>query len=1659
MQAEQRRKITGYFIEEAKEHLETIEQGIVNFQSTLDDPETANEVYRAAHSIKGGAAMLELESIRHAAHRLEDYFKLLKETPVRVDETLQALCTRVLSALKELVGELERTFTVPEAIATRIMSAIEPVFEQIQTHIQQLLNPQISTTPGYISQTNDLTSLEPAPMRDRRTSRTPEVGEAELSTLADLFATSELESSLQDDNITLIQTQNQSEADEIADVLSFDTDAEFADLLEQIGGDDQNELLDDDEDISGFLDQLSSKVDSVSSSQAIPAPSSASDLDDELISLDELVGESATKDGQVDSSLDDLFGANFSFDEDEMSESPLETVPPASADRALESDRNGRWQADSLAQDLDALLGDLDTAHNAEDSAQQAPASGEDLELAEALFELTEASESNADFSLDTLTQAESNADFSLDTLIQDLGEPAAKETNNFLEMFSQDLGLQEANPDALDLDTTLDDLLGDEAGESVIDLADLEALLLGGESQATAELEATEASKALADLFGSPASARAEEVAAIAVDEETQPASSDPNSLAELLGAPAAIREPEREIQPAVRDAGKARDAKRPPAESPAPAVSQKAAAETSLVYYNHLDELEQLLEQLPAAELEDATLFAQLETLLDESIPTQLSPELAPESAEPAVAKSPASSGADDEFSDLEDLLKDIERQVGGPPTNLRDRARPRPRAATVVEQTLKVPVKQMDNLNNLMGELVVNRNSLEGDEDKLRQSLDTLMHQVQNLSDVAGRMQDLYERSLLEDSLLKSRQEYRSQPTSDRGPYASTSSETKEGYSALEMDSFTKFHELAQEVIELIVRVRESGSDIALWVDDIDLVARSLRQTTSQLQEGLTKARMVPFSRTADRLPLAVKKICPQLNKQAQLHVEGKETLIDKMILEHLSDPLTHLVNNSLTHGIESPEERIAKGKRPVGQITVRALQQGNQTVISVSDDGAGINPQRVKTKAIEKGLMTQAEARSISELEVYELLFHAGFSTKDQADNFAGRGVGLDVVRTSISEIRGNVNIESQVDKGTTFTIRLPLTLSISKALCCVSENSPMAFPMDGVEDMLDLHQSQIQTTPEGYHYIQWRDIRLHYCPLSELLTYHRKIGRSSLYASGREDSMVSVVVLRSATSFLAIGVDQVIGEQEIVIKQIHGPVPKPAGIAGATVQGDGRIMAIADVLELIQIAEGRMRKDTSSFWQDRSVVETSSETEPAEPMVLIVDDSITVRSLLSMTFEKAGYQVEQARDGQDAWEKLRGGLPCDIVFCDIEMPRVDGLELLGRLQKDEQLNSIPIAMLTSRGAERHRRVAAELGASGYFTKPYLEENLLDAAQRMIKGEVLLAGSTRKPGQKRAQIAPHPAELPTAIAAPPQFPPPSEVYKTPKVLIVDDSVTVRSLLAMTFEGAGYEVSQARDGQDAWNQLTSGLEPDVAFFDIEMPKMDGIQLLERIQKDEKLRELPVAMITSRGAQKMKQRAAERGASGYFTKPYVEQELLEAAKRMRDGEVLLEGSTRQPRSTPPTPEPVPSEPQPPAAPVLGGLPAQRQVLIVDDSVTVRSLLAMTFEGAGYEVAQARDGQDALKQLQSGLKADLIFLDIEMPRMDGITLLSHLQADSNLKNIPVAMLTSRGAKKMKQRAAEVGAKGYFVKPYVDEVLLDAAQRLIAGEVLLEVEA
>ncbi|OKH34841.1 hypothetical protein NIES2101_38395 [Calothrix sp. HK-06] len=1486
MLPEQQQRILGYFIEEARDHLNTIEQGLLNLQETLNDPEMINEVFRAAHSIKGGAAMLSLNSIQRTAHRLEDCFKVLKENPIIVDQKLESLFLGVSDTLKALLEHLSGPFGLSEEAAANLMSEAEPVFGWLNEHLESLLGTQNGTTIK-------VSTLEPLPSRDvlseglhvvtnhvsTTTTITP-VSSADdwqqfqsgvlqkLRDMLQLFKQEATDSSRkgleaclqylviigQDLNLTNWCHLCRGAATAVTNpdnsylTLAKIIITEIKTALElAIAGRDasiaispQLEALQNVPDISLLelsSDFFDSKVVYSAPIESIVEITDLNQISDHSPFLHDIDFDDINSDDinslfditeQLDFEIDitDITEIEVTLDEDtieslfELSEDIQEIEDVFdSDDKVAENindltalngtstyeDHHGPIVGIAELTELDELFKDDASELDDITSVEQLPeiSVGSGIELYKDAGYDIDASNSE----LDDLLVIDSGTNFYLSpnrgneelTVVQLFG--SSLDDVEELVIVEDDLSLPsvvsvdditgtQISPNVPELDQTEDDFAFPWSLEESSVSSELVVLSSVDDSESVASILESSlfAATASDDIFdGYMELEEDDDNLSLSFDdvnnlfEELTPsqmaAVSDYNNdddVEELQQLHFAPIEPEfihstsetPSIVPGREDIWNF-DTSEVELQVAPETIGQTFDiglneilddTELNIEFYhqvNNVSSLEEIsdnfLEEtfiieeteyavIPSKSLEPLSIafnsdlidddeFAALEALLvHDSGKSEVEAPLNIAASE-SVSSNNNNIDAIDEFGDLEKMLVSSD-SIGGISQSVNAVSKPRNttrRSTARFEQLMKVSVKHLDDMSNLVGELVVNRNTLEQDQERLRQSLDNLLIQIHHLSDVGARMQELYERSLLEASLLATRKH------SNNGGYSTpvSNKDSDRGFSELEMDRFTPFHTLSQEMIELIVRVRESASDIDFVTEETERVARQFRQVTTQLQEGLTKARMVPFSQVTDRVKRGVRDNAIKCGKQVELVIEGQDTLIDKMILEHLTDPLIHMLNNAIAHGIETPDERTSKGKQPVGIITVRAFHQGNQTVISVSDDGAGINADYVKQKAIKVGLITPEQAQTISKMEVYELLFQPNFSTKDQADDLAGRGVGMDVVRTSISEIRGTITTDSTVGKGTNFTIRLPLTLSICKALCCVWDKARIAFPMDGVEDTLDIPTKSIQKNADGTLYILWRDTKLPFKPLKELLTLNRQLSRGSVYGGTRDDDMVSVVVIRSASTLIGLQVDSVLSEQEIVIKQFEGPAPKPIGVAGATVLGDGRIMPIADVLEIIDIFQGRTALASPVPFFEAASNGTESTGAKIDPTVLIVDDSITVRELLSLSFNKAGYRVEQARDGQEAWEKLRSGLPCDIVFCDIEMPRCDGLELLSRISKEPSLSQLPIAMLTSRGADKHKQMAINLGASGYFTKPYLEEALLEAASRMLKGEKLVS----------------------------------------------------------------------------------------------------------------------------------------------------------------------------------------------------------------------------------------------------------------------------------------------------------------------------------------
>ena len=1370
MQPEQQQRILGYFLEEAREHLNTIEQGLLNLQSTLEDSEMINEVFRAAHSIKGGAAMLGLSSIQQTSHRLEDCFKILKEHPIQVDQRLESLLLNVCDTLKALIDSLGNPFGLSAEKAQALMLKTEPVMQWLNEHIETLLKqgnngvdnlnhnhlqppisviPQIQKSPITTRHNQDWTEFQGQVLeilremlqqfKQTNLGRSREnlqecchqlvkIGrDLNLSNWCSLCESAALAISNPDHSYLTLAKIIITEIKQAQELVLQNQDAKIAisQQLETLFPLPQLELLEFEETL--FTDTTELNLEPLEFGNLLSnSPDLQFPSDNVLTELISISRESHQLDPENEATNTNKLEELLTFTEDdelsvivEITEaenialSEIASTSEISFDNLLlEEDKYAKYQADENANSSAKII------PTTIKTSKIKPSAPESLSLDNLFVEVAKnppplTNEIDDLFGTSEITTNLANSIDNLDNFWDDLDTTNSEITTSVnqdiakeLEQSSFSASVEIVPKNQLSatnnsLDTKEFDLIS-QAQEQSFDL------FFTSDTDSQTQTED--------NLFGDFGDVNTEPETDISVVGETSPqlelANGEEFSLDEFAAIEAFLDEP----------------------------------ASATLVELSLLDEfaaieafLSAFPEESPRQESIQDEDFAALEALLSENEDHGLKISSQPPIIiQPTVVKSQNTFlplrqaqdnllGLEDEFSELENLLEQADKKISNSSATSRKTSTskiPRPMTRrTIKEESMKIPVKQLDDMSNLVGELVVNRNTLEQDHERLRQALDSLLLQVQHLSDVGMRMQEYYERSLVESSLLSTRRSREYDDSSDNSH--------NRGFSEIEMDRFTPFHILAQEMIQFIVRVRESASDIDFITEETEQVARQLRQATNQLQAGLTKARMVPFAQAVDRLRRGVRDNAIRYGKQVELVTEGVNTLVDKMILDHLTDPLTHMVNNAIAHGIETPEIRQAAGKSPTGIINIRALQQGNQTIISVSDDGAGIDHQKVKNKAVKKGILTPEQAQTMSRIDAYELLFLPSFSTADEVDDIKGRGMGMNVVQNDISEIRGTVGTDSTLGKGTSFTIRLPLTLSICKALFCICDRTRIAFPIDGVEDTLSIAAKNIQQDAEGQSFIVWRDINLPFQPLKDILVFNRQLTRGNFYGTKKDDDLISVIIVRSGNTMIALQIDQILSQQEIVIKQFEGPAPKPSGIAGATVLGDGMIMPIADVLEIIDIFQGKMSKHIGGNWQHSGLSSIDIPlADKVEITVLIVDDSITVRQLLSLTFTKAGYRVEQARDGQEAWDKLRSGLPCDIVFCDIEMPRCDGLEFLSRIQKDSSFDQLPIAMLTSRGADKHRQMALQLGASGYFTKPYLEEALLEAASRMLKGEKLV-----------------------------------------------------------------------------------------------------------------------------------------------------------------------------------------------------------------------------------------------------------------------------------------------------------------------------------------
>ena len=600
-----------------------------------------------------------------------------------------------------------------------------------------------------------------------------------------------------------------------------------------------------------------------------------------------------------------------------------------------------------------------------------------------------------------------------------------------------------------------------------------------------------------------------------------------------------------------------------------------------------------------------------------------------------------------------------------------------------------TLRVRSDLVDRLVNEAGELSIARSRIEGEMRSLKESLLDLTENVIRLR------RQLREIEIQAESQMQSRT-------------AQAADEHHAGFDPLEFDRFTRFQELTRMMAESVNDVATVQQNLLKNLDDANAAIIAQARLNREVQQELMSVRMVPFGSLADRLYRIVRQTSKELNKRVNLEIKGSQVELDRSVLDKMAAPLEHLLRNAVAHGVEDRETRVQQGKSEIGEISLALKQEGNEVILSFADDGAGLDFERIRARGIEAGLLQANE--DVNAERLANLIFTPGFSTASEVSQVAGRGIGMDVVKTEVGSLGGRIETLSTQGRGTEFRLYIPLTLAVTKALIVRAGSKRYAIPSVMIEQVLDLKEAALSRIREAGT-AEWMG---HHYPFSYL---PHLLGEQQ--ALPEQHRQYWTLLLRSGDRRISVQVDELMGNREIVVKNIGPQLARVIGIDGATVLGDGEVVLILNPIAL------STRAPVVNYEPMSSAAEPVAEEPPAVhlPTVMVVDDSLTVRKITSRLLAREGYQVLIAKDGVEALEQLIDVIP-DVMLVDIEMPRLDGFDLTRNIRADQRLKGIPIIMITSRTAEKHRNYAFEIGVNHFLGKPFQEEELLHLVAQHI-----------------------------------------------------------------------------------------------------------------------------------------------------------------------------------------------------------------------------------------------------------------------------------------------------------------------------------------------
>lgn len=603
-------------------------------------------------------------------------------------------------------------------------------------------------------------------------------------------------------------------------------------------------------------------------------------------------------------------------------------------------------------------------------------------------------------------------------------------------------------------------------------------------------------------------------------------------------------------------------------------------------------------------------------------------------------------------------------------------------RPAADTVQEGTganiLRVRATLVDDLVNSSGEIAITRSRIEGEIRTLKESLLDL---TENVIRLRGQLREI---EIQAESQMQSQQAQASEHSADFDP--------------LEFDRFTRFQELTRLMAESVNDVSTVQHNLLRNLENTDAALVAQARLNRELSQSLMSVRMVPFNSVADRLYRIVRQAAKDTGKRASLDIRGAQTELDRSVLDTMIGPIEHLLRNAIAHGLEDAATRRAAGKSEIGEITISVAQTGNEIAIVLEEDGGGLDFKRIRATGEARGLIGPNDM--LDEAALIELIFTPGFSTMSEVTALAGRGIGMDVVKSEVQNLGGRIDVATTAGKGSRFSIYLPLTLAVAQGVLVRVGLRTFILPAGMVGQVSELKPAAIDTVRKnGHTESQGASYAYHYLP--------HLLGMTDVQPEPARRHWL--MLLRAGAQQIALEVDALLGNQEIVVKNIGPQLARVPGIVGATVLGDGEI---ALIINPVVLAAHKPRSVPTPHAPAAAPAAASAEI----PTVLVVDDSLTVRKITGRLLERSGYRVVTAKDGIDALEQMVELVP-DVMLVDIEMPRMDGFDLTRNVRADSRLKAVPIIMITSRTAEKHRNYAAEIGVNHYLGKPYDEDELL------------------------------------------------------------------------------------------------------------------------------------------------------------------------------------------------------------------------------------------------------------------------------------------------------------------------------------------------------